>query len=166
MPFQPVQALAILAMVLFALYRQTRQAPVTHGLSSYKIPIIYAVAGYVSMPSQGWTPPQGIGWAFLIGGIALGGLVGLIRGLATKVWVDPDGIWMRQGTWVTVILFLGLVATKTALGFLAGFSGIHDGASFGEVLVVIAVMAAAQVWIISTRQLRLQNIRSSSPQYR
>lgn len=154
MPFQPTQALVIVAMVLFALYRQTRKTAVTDGLGSYKIAIIYGLVGCLSVASQGWTPPQGVGWVFLFGGIALGAVVGLIRGVVTQVWLEPDGTCMRRGTWLTVALFLGLLATKTGLGFAAGYAGIRDGASFGEVLIVVAVMAAAQVWIIAIRKSR------------
>jgi hypothetical protein len=66
----------------------------------------------------------------------------------TKVW--------RQGNAVTVGLFLGLVATKFALGTLAYFWHIDDGAGFGEVLLMIAIMIAVQAQIIHRRALALQ----------
>ena len=49
----------------------------------------------------------------------------------TRVWVEADGRVLRQGTRVTVALFVGLVATKFALGTLANFWHVNDGAGLG-----------------------------------
>ena len=51
-------------------------------------------------------------------------------------------------------LFVGLVATKFALGTLAYFWHVDDGAGLGEVLVMIAVMIAVQAELVSRRAAR------------
>ena len=48
-------------------------------------------------------------------------------------------------------MFLGLVAVKFGLGVLAWFAHINDGAGFGEVLIMIAIMIAVQAQIVYRR---------------
>jgi hypothetical protein len=58
---------------------------------------------------------------------------------------------MRRGTAVTVALFLGLIAVKFGLGALAYGLEVDDGAGFGEVLVMVAVMVAVQAELVYRR---------------
>ena len=77
-------------------------------------------------------------------GLLLSLIVGFLRGRLPRVWADAHGRILRQGTRLTVTLFVGLVATKFARGTLAYFWHVDDGAGLGEVLVMIAVMIAVQ----------------------
>jgi hypothetical protein len=83
--------------------------------------------------------------------LALSAVVGLVRGRCTKIWVGDDGRVLRQGTTFTVGLFVLLIAAKFGLGAWASIDGIDDGAGFGEVLVMIAVMIAVQAEIVWRR---------------
>ncbi len=51
--------------------------------------------------------------------VILSFVVGILRGRLTRVWVEADRRVLRQGTRVTIALFVGLIATKFALGTLA-----------------------------------------------
>jgi hypothetical protein len=111
--------------------------------------IIY---GIVRLSVGGFDRPSGLaGYGRIAIGLALSLVVGLARGRLTRVWADTGGRVFSQGTAVTVGLFLGLVAVKFGLGVLAWFAHINDGAGFGEVLVMIAVMITVQAQIVYRR---------------
>jgi hypothetical protein len=143
-----IEILAILALVAWSVYRQTRTSPVT-AKSRFKMAIIYTIVG---LSVGGFDRPSGlIGYGMIAIGLALSLAVGLARGRLTRVWADTEGRVFSQGTAVTVALFLGLVAVKFGLGVLAWFAHINDGAGFGEVLIMIAVMIAVQAQIVYRR---------------
>jgi hypothetical protein len=147
----PLEIVAVLALVGFAVYKQSRQQVFT-GSGRFKLAITYAVVGLVV---GGFAWPEGIwGYALLAVGLALSAVVGLARGRLTPMWTEegPDGPRVvSQGTALTIGLFLGLVGVKFALGTLAYFTGISDGGGFGEVLFMIAIMVALQAQIMWRR---------------
>lgn len=142
------EILAILALVAWSVYRQTGISQVT-AKSRFKMAIIYTIVG---LCVGGFDHPRGlIGYGMIAIGLALSLAVGLARGRLTRVWADAEGRVFSQGTAVTVALFLGLVAVKFGLGVLAWFAHINDGAGFGEVLIMIAIMIAVQAQIVYRR---------------
>jgi len=144
----PLEIAAILALTAWAVYRQTIVAEVSFTHARFKMAAIYAAVG---LAIGGFDTPAGwAGWAMIFTGLALSVVVGLIRGRYTRLWVADGTVW-RRGTALTVGLFLGLIAAKFALGTLAYFWHVDDGAGFGEVLVMIAVMIAVQAQIIHRR---------------
>ena len=92
------EILAILALVAWSVYRQTRTSQVT-AKSRFKMAIIYAVAGLVV---GGFSQPNGAAeWGLLIISIVLSVGVGLARGRFTRMWTEdrPDGRHViAQGT--------------------------------------------------------------------
>ncbi len=142
------EIIAILALVAWSAYRQTRTTEVT-AKSRFKMAIIYAIVG---LSLGGFDRPSGpAGYGMIVVGLALSLAVGLMRGRLTRVWSDPEGRVFSQGTKVTVALFLGLIAVKFGLGIVAYFAHINDGAGFGEVLMMIAIMIAVQAQIVYRR---------------
>jgi hypothetical protein len=86
--------------------------------------VIYAAVG---LAVGGFDLPGGVaGWTMITAGLALSMVVRLLRGRATAVWGDADGRVWRRGT----------------------VRRIDDGAGFGEVLVMIALMFAVQAELI------------------
>jgi hypothetical protein len=159
----PLEILAVLALVGFAVYKQTKKQVVT-GAGRFKLAITYAVVGLLvggfAWPDGGW------GWALLAIGLALSATVGYARGRLTPMWTetgdetdtegrgdaDQDGPRVvSRGTALTIGLFLGLVAVKFALGVLAYFTGISDGGGIGEVLFMIAIMIGFQAEVMWRR---------------
>jgi hypothetical protein len=142
------EILAILALVAWSIYRQTRQSEVT-AKDRFKMAIIYAIVGICV---GGFDRPSGLaGYGMIAIGLALSLAVGLARGRLTRIWTNAQGRVFSQGTAVTVGLFLGLVAVKFGLGILAYFAHINDGAGFGEVLIMLAIMIAVQAQIVYRR---------------
>jgi hypothetical protein len=142
------EVIAILALVAYSVYRQTRKSQVTPQ-TRFKMAIIYTIVG---LCVGGFDRPSGLaGYGMIAAGLLLSLIVGLARGRLTHVWAEADGRVFSQGTAVTVALFLGLVAAKFGLGVVAYFENINDGAGFGEVLIMIAIMIAVQAQIVCRR---------------
>jgi hypothetical protein len=146
-----VEILILVAMIGYAIYRQTQRNEVV-GSSRFKLAIIYAVIGLVvggfSMPD---TTAE---WVLLGASILLSIVVGVARGRLTRVWADDTAGERRvysQGTAVTVALFLGMVVAKFGLGTYAYFAHISDDGGFGEILIMIAIMVAFQAELIWRR---------------
>ena len=154
------EIVAILALVAWSVYRQTRTTEV-QAESRFKMAITYAIIGVCV---GGFDRPSGLaGYGMIAIGLALSLVVGLVRGRLTRVWADARGRVFYQGTAATVALFLGLVAVKFGLGVLAWFAHINDGAGLGEVLVMIAIMIAVQAQIVYQRAEALTRTASRQP---
>lgn len=143
----PIEIVALVALVCFAVYRQTRQQEVV-GNTRFTLAIVYGVVGLVV--GGFYFPDTGGEATLLVASIALSAVVGLLRGRLTKVWAG-DGRVFSQGTPLTIGLFLGMVVLKFAMGTIAYFAGVTDHGGFGEILLMIAVMVALQAELIWRR---------------
>lgn len=143
----PIEIIALLALVGYAVYRQTRQSEVS-GSARFNLAIIYAVAGLLI---GGFTLPHTPAEILVLAiGLALSVVVGLARGRLTHLWTEDGRVYSR-GTPLTIGLFLGLIAAKFAIGTACYFLHITDDGGFGEILVMIAIMIAFQAEIIWRR---------------
>jgi len=148
----PIEIVAILAMTGYAIYTQTKVSTVAT-TARFRLAIIYGIVG---LAVGGFALPHGLaGYGLLVAGLALSAVVGVVRGYRTEVWMTPDGRIVRKGNIATILLFVGLVAAKFAMGVLAYFEGIQDGAGFGEIMVMIAIMVAFQAEIVYRRAQKL-----------
>jgi hypothetical protein len=146
-PHVPIEIVALLALVGYAVYRQTRQQEVV-GSARFKLAIIYAIAGVVV---GGFSRPHTLAEVLVLAvSLALSVVVGLARGRLTRLWAHEGRVY-SQGTRLTIGLFLGLVAGKFAIGTACYFLQISDDGGFGEILLMIAVMIAFQAEIIWRR---------------
>ena len=142
---------AILALIGYALYRQTRTTQLTgHGM--YKLAAIYAIVGVAIGIQVDHTPAA---LALLAVGLLASVVIGSIRGRHVRIWQDADGRFFTRGTPLTIGLFLGLVAFKFALGTVAYFAHISYDASIGEVLLMVGLMLAMQAYIVARRAAKL-----------
>lgn len=152
----PLAVVAIVALVVYAIYTQSRRHEVT-GHHRYKMAIIYAVVG---LAVGGFSRPDDVAeWTLLLVGILLSVVVGVARGYWTRMWVEVGEDGRRhvqaQGTALTIGLFVGLVVAKFGLGTYAYLAGISDDGGFGEVMIMIAVMVAFQAELVWRRALAL-----------
>src|ERR1700744_5275244 len=96
------ELIAILALVAYAIYKQTRVNEIT-GRNRFKLALVYGIVGVaigVHVPHHAVT----LG---LIGvSLAASLVIGWVRGRYTKVWLAADGRIYSQGTVLTVSLFL------------------------------------------------------------
>lgn len=144
----PIELVAIVALVGYAIYKQTRRHEVV-GAHRFKLALIYGVVGVVVGGLH--VPDQPAEWLLLGSSLALSIVVGIARGQLTRLWREADGRVYAQGTAVTVSLFVGMVVVKFGLGVWAYFAQVSDNGGFGEILVMIALMVAFQAQLIWTR---------------
>ena len=149
----PLEIVAIIGMVVYAIYMQSKVMEVTeHG--RFKMAIIY---GIIAVAVGGFAAPQGAtAWSLLAASLVLSLVVGLARGALTRIWLTPDGRIMRKGTVLSIGLFLALVVVKFGMGTFAYLEHLQDGGGFAEIMLMIAVMAAVQAQIVWRRGAALQ----------
>lgn len=153
----PFQIVAILALVGYAIYRQSIRHEVT-AKGRFKLAIIYAIVGIVI---GGFSRPDGAAeWGLLVLSLGLSFVVGLARGRYTRLWVEDEKVW-SQGTALTIGLFVGLVVVKFAMGTWAYFAHVSDDGGFGEIMVMIAIMVAVQAQLIWRRVLAMPEAPAS-----
>jgi hypothetical protein len=149
----PLDLVAILALVGYAVYKQTKVSEVVQK-GRFKLALIYGIVG---LAVGGFDLPSGAaGWSLLGGSLLLSVVVGLMRGRWTRMWRAADGRIFKQGTKLTVGLFLVLIAIKFGLGTLSHFTGIDDGEGLGEVMVMMALMIAVQSQLMWVRAQAMQ----------
>jgi hypothetical protein len=156
----PIQLLAILVLVGYAVIRQSRVSR-AGGPHRFKLALTYAIVG---LCIGGFDLPSGTaGVTLLVFGLVLSVVVGVFRGIGTRVWLAPDGNVLKRGTRLTVGLFLALIATKFVLGAWADAAHVDDGQGFGEVLAMIAAMLAVQAEIVHRRARRIARAPRPAP---
>lgn len=149
----PTQILIIIALTVYAIYKQSVRHEVV-GKTRFKLALIYGIVGL--MVGGFYMPPSLTSWAILLGGMLLSIVVGLARGRLSRVWAEADGKVYSQGTPLTIGLFLLLIGAKFAIGawqYMTHQPNEHGG--FGEVLILIGLMVAMQAQIIWQRALAL-----------
>lgn len=143
----PLAITALLALIGYAVYKQTRRNEIV-GSSRFKLAIIYTVVG---VAVGGFSRPDTAAETLvLVLSLALSVAVGVARGRLTRVWAEDGKAW-SQGTPLTIGLFLGMVAVKFGIGTACYFLHISDDGGFGEVLFMIAIMVAFQAELVWRR---------------
>jgi hypothetical protein len=142
------EILVLLAMTAYAVWRQSIRHEL-NGKSRFRLAIIYAVVGLATGGFQ--LPPDAGAWLELGLSLLASVLIGVARGRLTRLSVDADGRVFSQGTPLTIGLFLLLVAGKFAWGTWEYFHHASAPAGFGEVLLMIAAMAAMQAEVVWRR---------------
>ena len=142
----PLELIAIIALVGYAIYRQTRTNRIT-GHSRFKLAIIYTAVGLVLGVH---IAHDVVAYGLLAIGLIASLLVGLARGRLTRMWTEGGAVFTR-GTPLTIGLFLGLVAFKFALGTVAYLTHTPYESGIGSVLVMAAAMLAVQAELIRRR---------------
>ena len=144
----PFEIAALVALTAYAIYRQTQRHEVV-GRGRFKLALIYGVVGLAVGGFRRSDSPAEI--ALIVASLGLSVVVGLARGHGSRLWAAADGRVSSQGTVLTIALFLGLVASKFALGTIAYLTHVSDEGGFGEIMLMIAVMVAFQAELIWRR---------------
>ena len=141
------QILMLIALTCWSVYKQTIRTEV-NGKGRFKMAKIYGIVGLVV--GGFYLPTDAIAWATVVLSVGASALVGVMRGNLTRLSVE-DGKVFSQGNALTIGLFLGLVAFKFLLGTWLYFNHPQPHNSFGEILVLIAIMVAVQAQIVWLR---------------
>jgi hypothetical protein len=144
-----------LIVLVLILYRQRQVRQVTTKLG---LPSVLAVAGLAGM-SGAHRPITSGQIAVLAGLLAIGGVgLGAVRAYTVRVWREGDR-WLRQGTWVTIGLWIVGAAIHGAADWFVGLGS-------ASLLLYLGVTYAAQRlmlrWRIAQRASPEASARGSS----
>jgi hypothetical protein len=136
---------------VYILSRQRRIRVVPRALS-LRFPIVVGVIGLIDLLSYTDTHHHitSTDWAWVVGTIAVGAvLLGAIRAFTVKIWTSNSWV-VRQGTWLTI----GLWVLSLALHFAGGIGAQHSGAGRLEAssfLLYLAITYGVQNTIVHRR---------------
>jgi hypothetical protein len=117
---------------------------------NYRLSVILAVIGLVELANflKSVHGPHDDGRIIvaLVGSLVLAALLGAARALTVRVWRQDDGQLMRQGTWVTAVLWI--VSLAVHLGYdelVAGHIAGANGGNVGDATIVLYLMITLAV---------------------
>jgi hypothetical protein len=139
-------ALLIDAVILaLLLYRQLTVRPLSDGRFS----VILLVIGLAELVSYGQHHRlTGSVLAFLAASLAVSVLFGVVRAVTVRIW-RQDGRVLRQGSWLTALLWLVSIGSHFAIGaILPGSAAAAAGAA---TLAFLGVTLGAQQLVLQAR---------------
>lgn len=149
-----MQSLIISLLALgWILYRQLQERPVKEEMK-LAIPGFLLILAILDMSAYGQQHAiivKPIGIAFITIGFLSGGLFGWLRGVRSHIWRDK-GQLMRQGNWVTVVLWLVGIIVHLGLEHATSYfdpslSNLTDASLF----VYMAITLSVQKYVIVER---------------
>ena len=150
-----VIGLAVLALLV---YRQLQVRPVR---ANMRLPLVLAVIGIIELTQflhhQHHT---GTVIAALAGSLALAAITGAIRAATVHVWIDA-GRALRQGTWITAVLWVVSLGLHLGYDYLVDGKGDLAGLGSASLTLYFAVTYVIQRLIL---QARAQRIATNSQQ--
>lgn len=143
-----------LAVLVLILVRQMQVRPVR---ASMRLPLILAVIGVIQLTQffqhgQHRATPAVI--AALLGSLVLAALLGAARALTVRLWTD-GGQALRQGTWITVLLWLVSLGVHLGYDYLVIGNGSDSGLGTASLTLYFAVTYTIQRLILTARAQRL-----------
>ncbi len=143
-----------LVVLAWLLWRQTQRRPVREDRKPTVL-LILLVLGVVALGAYfKQEPATGLAIALLVGSLVLAAGFGVVRGYTVRLW-DQDGQLFRQGTWLTILLWL--VAIGSHVGLDALIDGGAKGLGSASILLYLAVSLGAQRLVVQSRATRLRS---------
>jgi hypothetical protein len=141
-----------LAVLGFILYRQMQVRPVK---ASMRLPLILAVIGVIELGQFLQHHKHGPAvYAALVGSLVLAAVFGGIRAVTVRLWLD-GGQGMRQGTWLTLVLWLVSLGVHLGYDYLVDGKGAQAGLGTASLTLYFAVTYAVQRVILDWRVQRI-----------
>jgi drug/metabolite transporter (DMT)-like permease len=141
-----------LVVLAWLLWRQVQVRELRHD-RGYTLPLVLCVAGIAQIVQYDHKHPlAGTGIALLVLSIVVAAAFAVWRATTVRVWLD-GGQLMRQGTWVTIVLWL------VAIGVHLGGDHLiapHDADRLGSVslLLYLGVSLGVQRFALGERARR------------
>jgi len=153
-----INILIAVVVLVWVLSRQLRAKPLKEQ-RPYTIMIVLGVLGVFQIVQlAGHTQITGAAYGALVAGLASGAFFGWLRGRCVHLW-RADGVLMRQGNWLTVVLWVVGIAIHLGLDEAGAVLSPNNGAinSLGTVgiMLYLAVALASQRFATLARAERL-----------
>jgi hypothetical protein len=147
-----VNLLIGLAVLALLVYRQLQVRPVR---ANFRLPLILAVIGVIQL-SQFLKNDHHTGTVFaaLAGSLALAALFGAIRAMTVRVWIQA-GQALRQGTWVTAVLWVVSLGVHLGYDYLVDGKGSQAGLGTASLTLYFAVTYTIQRFILQAKAQRI-----------
>lgn len=127
-------ALAAVAIVVYVLYRQFAQRPVTTK------DIIIPIAGGLYLGDRYLTGGSVTSAALVVGAAGIGIVSGLFSGFAVRVWEDASsGAVFQKGGWSYLAVLLGLVIVRIAVKVAVSSTGALDPTTLNAAFIAMAI---------------------------
>jgi hypothetical protein len=147
-----VNLLIGLAVLALLVYRQLQVRPVR---ANFRLPLILAVIGVIQL-SQFLKNDHHTGTVFaaLAGSLALAALFGAIRAMTVRVWIQA-GQALRQGTWVTAVLWVVSLGVHLGYDYLVDGKGAQSGLGTASLTLYFAITYTIQRFILQAKAQRI-----------
>ena len=143
--------LAVLALILV---RQMQVRPVR---ASMRLPLILAIIGVVELTQfLDHNHHSATVYAALAGSLVLAGITGAIRAMTVRVWID-GGQALRQGTWITALLWIASLAAHLGYDYVVDGKGPQAGLGTASLTLYFAVTYTIQRLILQAKADRIAN---------
>ncbi|WP_211766135.1 DUF1453 family protein [Kutzneria sp. CA-103260] len=147
-----VIGLAVLALLL---YRQLQPRRVRED-GALRLTVILLVVGVIqAYPVVSNHPPTTIVVLLLLAGLVSGAVFGTLRAYTTKLWIKDEDVW-RQGTWLTLVLWLVAVGLHFGIDYLSERQGAPAGLGSSTIVLYLAVTLGIQRFITQQRAVKLR----------
>jgi FtsH-binding integral membrane protein len=152
-------AVGVLVLALL-LWRQLQPRRVREDGALRLTVILLAIGVVQAYPVLSKTSPSGIVLVLLAAGLVSGAVFGTLRAYTTKLWIqgEPGGngdVW-RQGTWLTLVLWIVAVGLHFGIDYLSQRQGAPAGLGSSTIVLYLAVTLGIQRFITQQRALRLR----------
>jgi hypothetical protein len=150
-----VNVLIGLAVLALLLYRQLQPRRVRED-GAMRLTVILLVVGVIqAYPVVSSHPPTTIVVVLLLAGLVSGAVFGTLRAYTTRLWVKENDIW-RQGTWLTLVLWLVAVGLHFGIDYLSEQQGAPAGLGSSTIVLYLAVTLGIQRFITQQRAVKLR----------
>ena len=158
-----VNVLIGVAVLALLLWRQLQPRRVRED-GAMRLTVILLVVGVIqAYPVLSGHPPTTIVVLLLLAGLVSGAVFGTLRAYTTRLWVksDPEGegngeVW-RQGTWVTLVLWLVAVGLHFGIDYLSEQQGAPAGLGSSTIVLYLAVTLGIQRFITQQRAAKVRS---------
>jgi hypothetical protein len=147
-----VNLLIGLAVLALLVYRQLQVRPVR---ASFRLPLILAVIGVIQL-GQFLKNDHHTGTVFaaLAGSLVLAAITGAIRAMTVRVWIRA-GQALRQGTWITAVLWVVSLGVHLGYDYLVDGKGPQSGLGSASLTLYFAVTYTIQRFILQAKAQRI-----------
>jgi hypothetical protein len=147
-----VNLLIGLAVLALLVYRQLQVRPVR---ANFRLPLILAVIGVIQLSQFLKTDHHtGTVFAALAGSLVLAAITGAIRAMTVRVWIQA-GQALRQGTWITALLWVVSLGVHLGYDYLVDGKGSQAGLGTASLTLYFAVTYTIQRFILQAKAQRI-----------
>lgn len=147
-----VNLLVGLAVLALLVYRQLQVRPVR---ANFRLPLILAVIGVIQLTQfLKHDHHTGTVFAALAGSLVLAAIFGAIRAMTVRVWIQA-GQALRQGTWVTAVLWVVSLGVHLGYDYLVDGKGSQAGLGTASLTLYFAVTYTIQRFILQAKAQRI-----------